>query len=457
MIVLSKPSNFPFYFINGKLPDEVTEELVKELSYYVKNHEYLSGDWDGKVNLIQESKKGNLYFPLGLIEKVEAILILNNIEYKTQEYFLDYKDYNFKWLGFKLRPYQEDAINYLEKQKNKSGIISLPTGAGKTLIGLYWAYKNKTPFLVVVHRKELLYQWIDEIKENLEIDAGLVGDGKEKWGEIATVAMVQTLYQKVKKKQTLEMQYPLVIFDECHTIPAETAYKVSMSLLPNFRLGLSATPYREDNADLRIYGAIGLLATTITPERLVEEGYLAKPRFLYLKTKPISINSDDFNTIYTKGITENEYRNTLIAQTANAFILDGRLLYIHVDRIKHGLLLQKIIPNSVFISGSSKNRTEAIKLFSKGSISCLISTLLKEGVNIPSMDALIYASGKKSAVATIQTIGRVLRPQVGKKDAIIVDIADCGNKLLLSHYRQRRDNYIKVFGKLAEEETKYAT
>ena len=64
------------------------------------------------------------------------------------------------------------------------------------------------------------------------------------------------------------------------------------------------------------------------------------------------------------------------------------------------------------------------------------------------MDALIYASGKKSAVATIQTIGRVLRPQVGKNDAIIIDFKDNGNRLLLSHYNQRKQNYIKVFGNL---------
>ena len=261
--------------------------------------------------------------------------------------------------------------------------------------------------------------------------------------------MVQTLYQQLKKENKLPT-YPLVIFDECHTIPADTAYKVAMNMLPQHRLGLSATPYREDNADLKIFGAIGLLGKTITPEYLVEHGYLAKPVFIFQKLPPKIIYSNDFNTIYEKGIVENDDRNNAIKQWAEKLILDGRSVYIHVDRIKHGLKLQKLIPNSVFISSKSNNRQEVIKMFGSGSINCLISTLLKEGVNIPSMDGLIYASGKKSAVATIQTIGRVLRSQAGKKDAIIIDFKDSGNRILLSHYHQRKENYKNVFGKLVE-------
>jgi superfamily II DNA or RNA helicase len=451
LITITKPSNFPFYFLNGTLPDDVFTQLDIALSYYIKDHEFLTGDWDGRVRLLQLSNKGNNFFPIGLIEKVESILICNNIDYKIQEYFNTYKEYDFNWLGFELRDYQVDAINCLQQQRNQSGIVSLPTGAGKTLIGLYWAYLNKTPFVVIVHRKELLYQWKDEIKLNLGIDAGIVGDGVEEWGDICTVAMVQTLHQKVKNKKPL-INYPLIIFDECHTIPADTAYKVAMSFLPKFRLGLSATPYREDNADIKIFGAIGLLSKTITPEYLVENGYLAKPIFIFQKLPPKVIYSEDFNTVYVKGIVENEERNKSIADWATKLVKDGRSVYIHTDRIKHGLLLKKMIPNSMFISGQSTNRQEIIKMFATGELSCLISTLLKEGVNIPSMDALIYASGKKSAVATIQTIGRVLRPQVGKNDAIIIDFKDNGNRLLLSHYIQRKQNYIKVFGKLVNTE-----
>lgn len=453
MIKLIKPSNFPFYFINGELPLEIIEEIDEKCSYYIKNYEYLTGGWDGRVRLLQMSKKGNSFFPIGLLSVVESILQLNCVEYKIETHHKPYNSYNFDWFGFELREYQKQTIIDLKNEFHESGIVSLPTGAGKTLIGLHYAYQQKAPFMVVVHRKELLYQWVDEIKENLNIKAGIVGNGIEEWGEVCTVAMVQTLNQRITTKQTEEFkQYPLIIFDECHTIPSETAYKVAMHFLPKYRIGLSATPYREDNADIKIYGAIGMLTSVITPEYLIEKGYLAKPKFIYLKTKPMAIYQDDFNSIYVRGIVENEYRNNQIAENALKLIQSDKQVYIHVDRIKHGKILNKLIPNSFFISGASKNRLDIIKMFSNGEIKCVISTLLKEGVNVPSMDALIYASGKKSAVANIQTIGRVLRPQVGKNEAIIIDIADCGNRLLLQHFNQRKQNYIKVFGKLAKKE-----
>jgi len=90
-----------------------------------------------------------------------------------------------------------------------------------------------------------------------------------------------------------------------------------------------------------------------------------------------------------------------------------------------------------FIEARSKNREQAIQEFKDGALRCMISTLLKEGADIPSMDAIIMAGGGKSHVAVIQKAGRALRVTKDKKEALIIDFMDQG-KWLRDHSQERK-------------------
>jgi superfamily II DNA or RNA helicase len=99
------------------------------------------------------------------------------------------------------------------------------------------------------------------------------------------------------------------------------------------------------------------------------------------------------------------------------------------------------------VSSTTKTRREDIQDFKDGKYPVLVSTLLKEGVDVPSMDAIIFAAGYKSSVLVIQTIGRALRAAKGKKDSTIVDFFDHGHRFLEQHSQMRMNTYAETYGK----------
>ncbi|MDD2280264.1 MAG: DEAD/DEAH box helicase [Bacteroidales bacterium] len=410
------------------------------------------GEWDGKQRLLRRSKNGSYYFPFGLIDNVRDALSIWGIIYQV-------KDANGQTtvdeIGDtdELRPYQVKALNQLIGNcYNSSGVLALPTGAGKSICAMYWAKLLNKPFIVLVHRVELLRQWRDEIERYFGVSPSLIGAGEDKEGDSrATIAMIQTLSARIKKDKDWNMETGMLIVDECHTCPAKTFYEVSMRIDAQYRLGLSATPTRTDGAELKIFAACGKVAAVVSVEDLVSDGYLAAPVFRMEQLPPVKVPySASWATVYKSGIVLNMDRNIKIAEIAEGYLSKGRQVYVHVNQIDHGKCLTGMINGAVFVSGSSKKdeREEIINRFKTGEIRCLVSTLLREGVSIDGISCLIYASGGKSEVALIQTIGRALRVDPVFGDAIVIDFLDRGHRTLENHVQDRISAYRENYGSL---------
>lgn len=452
MLKLNRSNSY--FFINGDITPELYESIDSVTSYYVNNYEktdaFQTGKWDGKEHLLRRSKNGSYYFPFGLIDKVCQILRIWNIKYVIVDAVCSINPIpdDCHAESISLRQYQRDAINKLITNcYNCSGILSLPTGAGKTQCALFYAWYLKLPFVVLVHRVELLRQWNEEIKDKLGISPTLIGAGEDYAGNPdVIVAMVQTI-----SKRELKLDTGLLIIDECHITPAKLAYSVSMNINAKYRLGLSATPKRQDGAELKIFSCCGCIADVISVDKLVELYYLAVPQFNLVRLSPCNIpNNSTWNEAYTRGIVNNIERNIRIAEISNEYISRGRCIYIHVSRIDHGKILAGMIPGSVFIHGGTnkEDRKETIEKYRNGDITCLISTLLKEGVSIDGISCLIYAAGGKSEVSLIQTIGRALRKDAVFGDAILIDFIDHGNRILENHVNERISAYRRTYGEL---------
>lgn len=435
------PEDSTYFYINN-LPSGFNKILREELSYQVQGYqftdEYRNGSWDGREVLYSDNKQSA---PIGMVNRVKRILnkhglgveIVDKRKSPEMQVFTDWNPPG------ELRDYQKEAVK--EIIEKEGGIVSLPTGSGKTLIAMKVINRLSLPTIVLVHRKELLYQWQEKMKEVLGIEAGLVGDGMWKPRNV-TVAMVQSLHSK----GIPNIDFDVMVGDEVHKVPADTVFDVSTNISASFRVGLSATPFRNDNKDMKIEAAVGDFAIKIGAERLIEEGYLAEPKFEYLEPDGM-YHFRSWPEAEEKYIVHNTERNRLIAEKTEELIEEGHKILVDVHRINHGRMLEEMIDKGVFVCGedSTERRKELLNEFKEGERRCLISTLLEEGVDLPSMSSIILAGGGKSNIQTIQTIGRALRPKNGGK-AVIVDCKDKGD-YVGKHYRIRRNILEDYYGK----------
>jgi superfamily II DNA or RNA helicase/ribosomal protein S27AE len=411
------------------------------------------GFWDYRIRLMNKTRRGDYYFPIGLLSNVTEIL-------KAYGYTIELlgmprkpqKTLELTWTGPDLRNYQDEAVAKAKAmlERGEGCILELATGAGKSMSALNIIKEMGTPTLIVVHTSELMDQWFEVINKIFEIKASRYGNKKKEIGDI-TIAMVQSL---VRAKTFPLDQFKMLVMDEVHHCPADTFYKIAMKTNAFYRIGLTATPRREDGNELKFFAAIGPIIKVITIKELIEQGYLAKPKFKFLQAPPGGTGKN-YAEAYKNQIVMNDARNELIAKEAKRLIAEGHSVYIHVTQIAHGKQIAQKIEGSKFIYGTAlkgesqsalnKLRIKELEDFKRGKLMGLVSTLLGEGVDIPNLDAIIMAAGGKSEVAMIQRVGRGLRPKKGTNEAIIVDILDQG-KWLRDHAQARIMCYNEVFG-----------
>jgi len=439
--------------IKGWLDEDTLEDLDAMMRFRPEGFEfstaYQNGLWDGYIRLFIRREKR---FPIGFLDKVVKLLekrydveIIDKREETGKELYLVW---NFP---HPLRDYQKEVIQ--KALENRGGYICLPTGSGKTIIALRIIYELKKPAFIIVHRKELLYQWARQVEQVLGVKPGLIGDNNYEEKDI-TVAMVQTAIRRPP-----EGQYDVLIADECHHIPADTFYGLADLVQARYRFGLSATPWREDKKDLMIIAQLGKLIAKVSVEKLVSDGHLAKPKFIIVWHNQEAIwkmeganGSIEYNRIYKEYIVKGRERNKAIVKIVKKLYEEGHKIYVDVKRIEHGRTLERMLREAgvkaIFISGESesKRRQIVLKNFEQDGF-VLISTLIKEGVDLPAMTCCVLAGGGKSSIQVIQTIGRALRPKKGTNEALIVDFKD-GGDYMWEHYINRTNTYQEYYGVL---------
>jgi hypothetical protein len=165
-----------------------------------------------------------------------------------------------------LKEVQKEAID--EILKHDLGVLSAPPGFGKTVIGAHLIAKRGCSTLVLVHRKELLDQWIARLSLFLGIEPkeiGRIGAGKNKPNGILDVAMIQSLVRKDEVSDVVA-GYGQVIADECHHLPAVSFERVLNEIKARYVVGLTATPYRRDGHQPIIHMQCGPVRYKVHPK-----------------------------------------------------------------------------------------------------------------------------------------------------------------------------------------------
>ena len=207
-----------------------------------------------------------------------------------------------------------------------------------------------------------------------------------------------------------------------------------------YKLGLSGTPWRTDNQEIRIEGALGRKIIQVSASDLIERGFLVQPKIFLCKVNDF-FEAKTYAEIYNLNIVNNWERNYRIKQFAEGFMLNKRPTLILVERREHGAILESMIENSVFVPGGDKGeddptdeeknyRRRMLNAVENNEIILIATQWANVGVDAPRISCLILAGSNQSSVTTYQQVGRVLRCvgkdiqdsiQNGKPDAIIVD------------------------------------
>ena len=401
-------------------------------------------------------------FPIGLLDKIKKICNEYS-EYYNKHLTINIKDHrnqkvmnqvmcNFKeelYERLTLRPYQESAVSKFISKQN--GIIQIATGGGKTHTAGELIRELDAKTLWIIDRKELLNQTREALQKQLSIEIGIIS-GKDIDIKDITIATVQSLHAKLSDPIIQDYLYSVnfVIIDEFHKSAAETYQKV-FAKLPNtkYKLGLTATPKRDDGKDPILFSILGGVIYKKTSQELIEEGYLVKPEIIFYHIDPPAPKLENIDKKltypeeYNEYITSHPWRNLQIMQ----FVADNKdkKIIILTKSIKHGKYLKDTIPSDIWVEhihGKTTNRKEIYEKFTKGVYKCLVMTLSigAEGLDIPDLDMIIEAAAPKGEGKSIQVLGRVLRPSAGKTKGIYIDFMDQG-----PYTRSHAEARIKAF------------
>lgn len=438
--------------------DQSTTDQIKQ-SLTMKNPAYIEakkhGRWTGEIDKVLTFYKEdapvvygpaptiNLSFPRGFIRQAIAI---TGRDFVFQDDRRILPPVNFKFTG-KLRPYQDEAYRAIIKKA--FGFLEALMGSGKTVIALAVIAARCQPTLILVHNKELLYQWRDRIAEFLGVNAGLVGDGKFDVQPI-TVAIINSAKKYLEELPT---HFGQVMIDECHRTPATMFSEVVQAFDCKYMLGLSATPYRRDELTSLIHWFVGPLIHKINPSELQDLGAVLVPE---IRTRETGFNYQKLLSL----IVGDEERNHLIIQDIffETRHHSGTVLVVS-DRVEHCLLLAGILASGEpdltveVLTGQlkSKERTSLVEDIRAGKVKVVIATiqLIGEGFDCPGLSSLFLATPIKFSGRLIQVIGRILRPADGKEPRVY-DYRDPVGPLFASAWS--REKTYKEMGWIEDEE-----
>ena len=325
-----------------------------------------------------------------------------------------------------LRDYQKQAVDRFKELG--SGVVVLPCGAGKTLVGASAMAEIKTNTLILVTNSVSARQWRQELINRTTLNEDQIAEYSGSSKELAevTIATYQILTTKrAGQYRHLELlnarDWGLIIYDEVHLLPAPI-FKMTAELQAKRRLGLTATLVREDGREGDVFSLIGPKRFDALWKDIEAEGYIA-PANCYEIRIPLT---DDKRMEYA--IAQQEERFRIASTIEEKIVLAKKILKKHPDEpaLIIGQYLDQIdefskkldIPK---LTGETPvdERERLYKAFRDGTIPALVvSRVANFSVDLPEASVAIQVSGSfGSRQEEAQRLGRVMRPKSDGRSA----------------------------------------
>jgi superfamily II DNA or RNA helicase len=411
-----------------------------------------------------EETENEVIVPRGFLGKLIRFCNENNIGYIFNDTRKKLKNIDFQF-NAQLREHQQSAIEIASKKD--FGVIVAPPGSGKTIVGLKIISDKKQPALIIVHRKQLVEQWIERIETFLGIpkhEIGRIGQGKSKIGNKITIATIQSLSKELNKPESdsFTNSFGTIIVDECHHIPAKT-YRDTIAKLPTYYLyGLTATPFRKYNDGKIIFFHLGEIIVEIKP---TEISSYKQSKIIIRNTGldiPFNSKTDQFETL-SKILVHDSARNKLILEDIFVELRLGKKVVIITERKEHIDTLNQYLKQSyetITLSGddSESSRNLKWKTLKEGNYQVLITTgqYFGEGSDLQNANSLFLVYPFAFEGKLIQYIGRVQRSEITPTIYDYRDIKiDYLNKLFLKRntYYRKIEKQATLFDEPIEEAT----
>ena len=399
---------------------------------------------------------------------------LKRSEFETQDEVMDPLPVPLLSHRTKLRIYQEEAVRRWVKA-GKRGVIVLPTGAGKTLVAVKAIELIDKSTLVVVPTLDLLWQWKQVLEEELRIEVGVIGGDNDDLRPI-TVITYDSAYIRAGE---LGNKFYLIVFDECHHLPSEGYRQIAEMFASPFRLGLTATPEREDglHKDLtRLIGGIvyrlnadslaGNYLSDYQIERIMvdlspsERKEYEENQALYLrylkKKRIFAWGPNALLKLIMLSNSDPEARQALLARNKAvqiAFNSEAKLnvlgkllsensnekiiIFTQYNDLVYEISKRFLIPFITYKT-SDEERDYVLQMFKAGIYQAIVaSKVLDEGIDVPEASLGILLSGSGSRREFVQRLGRLLRKREGKLARLIEIVSNETSEIRVSAKRKR--------------------
>ena len=367
-------------------------------------------------------------------------LALIKMGYPVEDWagYTEGEPFNFRVTNLVYRPYQVDAIEafYLKgSEKGGSGVVVLPCGAGKTIVGIGVMEKLQTKTLIVATSTIAVRQWKEELLDKTDIKETDIGEytGDVKEIKPITITTYQMLTHRKKKGEDFKhmalfeaQNWGLIIYDEVHLLPAPV-FRITAELQAKRRLGLSATLVREDGKEDEIFALVGPKRYDAPWKLLEKQGWIAKAicfeiraempeklKWKYAAASP----KEKYVIASTNPEKEKALELILKRHRGDQILIIGQF----IDQLKK--IARKL--KAPLITGATPNdqRKLLYEKFKKGEEKILVvSKVANFAIDLPTAKVAIQLSGTfGSRQEEAQRLGRILRPKPGENQAFFYSI-----------------------------------
>lgn len=447
------------YIEKDELPSPLRNRIIRLAAF--QNPEFYKAQamrlsTFGKPRIISccEEYPKHLALPRGCLEELTQLLTELTIHPEIQDERVSGNPLAISFQGT-LRPEQQTAADQMVQ--HDIGVLSASTAFGKTVIGAWLMAQRKVNTLVIVHRRQLMDQWIESLQAFLGLgkkEIGQIGGGKHKPTGNIDVVMIQSLVDKGSVKD-LVGDYGHVIVDECHHISAASFELVIRQAKARFITGLSATVTRQDGHHPIIFMQCGPVRYRVDDRQQAASRSFTHKVIVRRTTFTIPVQQEiqplGIQAVYA-ALSEDHERNQMIVEDVIAAIRVGRSPVLLTERREHlaffdNALSERVKNVIVLAGGMGRKQLSAVidklKNVPRDEERLIIATgrYLGEGFDDARLDTLFLALPIAWKGTVAQYAGRLHRDYDQKNEVIIYDYVDDLVPVLSGMFAKRKKGY----------------